>query len=97
MLQLTCLRSAPDQLKEYEPVKPDEGLAGRIQMQIGLEGELSRIAFKLDITDEILALFPQQPPERHLHIVVQRPVGTRKRFRSHSPNTVQGRRQPSTW
>ena len=87
---------APDQLKEYEPLEPDEGLAGRIQVQIGPGGELSRIAVRLGVTNGISALFPQQPSKHHLHIVVQRPVGTRKRFRSPSPNKDQGRRQPRT-
>ena len=63
-----------EKLKEYEPVEPDEGLAERIQGRIE-GGQLSSIAVRLGVTKRILALFPQQPPEDYLHILVQHPVG----------------------
>ena len=60
------------QLNEYERVTPQGTLAERINQRIeACGGQLINIALKLDeSTFDLTDLFPEQPPIKYLHIIV---------------------------
>jgi len=63
------------QLSDYESIDPEDSIVGRIQAQLAAHGgQLANIARKLGVTWELSAVFPEQPPKTHLHIIVQTPV-----------------------
>ena len=55
------------QLNNTEPVKPSGTLLQRIKKRKDLD------VMELDPTEEIVALFPQNPLVNHIHILVQVP------------------------
>jgi len=55
------------QLNDTEPVKPSVTLLQRIKQRKDLD------VMALDPTEEIAALFPQNPLENHVHILIQVP------------------------
>jgi hypothetical protein len=60
------------QLHQYELLDPEEGVAERITDQISAnEGKLNSIAAKLGVAKKVSDVFPGQPAENCLHIIVQ--------------------------
>ena len=57
------------QLTELEPVEPEDTLVQRIRSR----GDVATFAKRLTATQEVSALFPQHPPEDHVHLLVQLP------------------------
>jgi hypothetical protein len=55
------------QLNNAEPVKPAATLAERTRKWVA---DLSNIATRLDVTKEVLDVFPDPHPEIHLDIIV---------------------------
>jgi hypothetical protein len=71
------------QLKEPEPVEPDDTLVERIKSR---GDSLKTFATRLGVGREVSEVFSQHPPKGHLHIIVQRPPPASKcgsrRFRT---------------
>jgi len=59
-------------LNKYEVATPEDGLAQRIQDRIDSSGgQLSHIASKLETTRTLLSVFPEQPPQNCVHVIVE--------------------------
>jgi hypothetical protein len=59
------------QLNEPICIIPEDGLADRI----GLLGDISQFAVKLESAHTVLEKFPKHPRAKHLHIIAQKLVG----------------------
>ena len=64
------------QLNAYEAAEPEDDLAERIKNRIAISGgQLSNIASKLGTTNVLLDVFPEQPAQSCVHVIVQRQEG----------------------
>lgn len=71
--EVTWLTSPPFQPNDSNPItaKPADTLAARIR---SLGDSLSQFANKLEPTDSLFSIFPNQPPSEHLHVIVKVPA-----------------------
>jgi hypothetical protein len=70
---VTWLTSPPFQPNDSNPIaaKPADTLAERIK---SLGDSVSQFANKLEPTDSLFSIFPNQPPSEHLHVIVKVPA-----------------------
>jgi hypothetical protein len=70
---VTWLASPPFQLNDSNPIaaKPADTLTERIK---SLGDGVSQFANKLEPTDSLFSIFPNQPPSEHLHVIVKAPA-----------------------